>query len=175
MRAIKEFVENEGQGQLPLRGTIPDMFSDSDKFIALQNVYRSKAQNDVDIVMSRVERLLINIDKSYDCINEQLVKLFCKNAYFLKIIKYRSLKDEYDPQSAKLALFIEQNADDENLNYYLLLRGIEMYFNEHNRYPGEGGNQIIETDVNILKRLINKFLNEYGINFNLNEQFIYEM
>ena len=104
------------------------MFSDSDKFIALQNIYRSKAQNDVDIVMSRVERLLINIDKSYDCINEKLVKMFCKqnefkwplaaaqtdhscifqgkNAYFLKIIKYRSLKEEYDPQSTRLGLLL---------------------------------------------------------------------
>ncbi len=77
MRAIREFCENEGLGQLPLRGTIPDMVSDTERFVALQNAYKSKAQQDIQSVMTRVERLLVNINKPYDFINEKLVKLFC--------------------------------------------------------------------------------------------------
>jgi amyloid beta precursor protein binding protein 1 len=68
----------------------------------LQNVYRAKAQHDIEAVMTRVERLLLNINKPYDFINEQQVKLFCKNAYFLKVIKYRSLAQEYDPQTSNI-------------------------------------------------------------------------
>ena len=78
VRAIKEFSENEGFGHLPLRGTIPDMVSDSDKFVALQNVYKSKAQHDIEAVMSRVERLLLNMNKPFDSINESQVKVYCK-------------------------------------------------------------------------------------------------
>ncbi|XP_048119226.1 NEDD8-activating enzyme E1 regulatory subunit-like [Alosa alosa] len=37
-RAVREFVRNEGNGCLPVRGTIPDMIADSQKFINLQNV-----------------------------------------------------------------------------------------------------------------------------------------
>lgn len=37
-RAVKEFVEKEGEGALPLRGSLPDMTSDSQRYIALQNV-----------------------------------------------------------------------------------------------------------------------------------------
>lgn len=37
-RALKEFIENEGQGALPVRGSLPDMTSDSQRYIALQNV-----------------------------------------------------------------------------------------------------------------------------------------
>lgn len=37
-RAVKEFVEKEGNGVLPLRGSLPDMTSDSQRYIALQNV-----------------------------------------------------------------------------------------------------------------------------------------
>lgn len=37
-RAVKEFVEKEGDGALPLRGSLPDMTSDSQRYIALQNV-----------------------------------------------------------------------------------------------------------------------------------------
>lgn len=38
LRAVKEFVQNEGNGSLPVRGAIPDMIADSQKFINLQNV-----------------------------------------------------------------------------------------------------------------------------------------
>lgn len=37
-RAVREFVESEGGGNLPVRGTVPDMIADSEKFISLQNV-----------------------------------------------------------------------------------------------------------------------------------------
>ena len=63
---------------MKLRGTLPDMISDSDKYVALQNVYKQKAQHDVEAVMTRVERLLLNINKPYDCISENEVKLYCK-------------------------------------------------------------------------------------------------
>ena len=36
-RAVKEFVNKEGNGALPLRGSLPDMTSDSQRYIALQN------------------------------------------------------------------------------------------------------------------------------------------
>ena len=54
------------------------MISDSDKYVALQNVYKLKAQNDTEAVMTRVERLLLNINKPYDCISENEVKLYCR-------------------------------------------------------------------------------------------------
>lgn len=37
-RAVKEFVAKEGNGALPLRGSLPDMTSDSQRYIKLQNV-----------------------------------------------------------------------------------------------------------------------------------------
>ena len=78
------------------------MMSDSDKFIALQNAYKTKAQHDIDSITTRIERLLLNINKPYDYINEQLVKLYCKNAYHLNSIRYRSLNQEYDPQTSNI-------------------------------------------------------------------------
>lgn len=37
-RAIKDFVENEGNGLLPLPGTVPDMKADTTRYIALQQL-----------------------------------------------------------------------------------------------------------------------------------------
>ena len=59
------------------------MFSDSDKYVAVQNVYKSKAKQDIDSVMSRVERLLLNINKPYDYINEERIKLYCNSTQIL--------------------------------------------------------------------------------------------
>lgn len=37
-RALKEFIDKEGNGAVPVRGTLPDMTSDSQRYITLQNV-----------------------------------------------------------------------------------------------------------------------------------------
>ena len=50
-------------GALPLRGTIPDMTSDSDRYIQLQQVYRDQADQDVAIVTQKVHDLLQEIGR----------------------------------------------------------------------------------------------------------------
>lgn len=37
-RALKDFVNNEGCGKLPVRGTLPDMIADTYKYISLQQL-----------------------------------------------------------------------------------------------------------------------------------------
>lgn len=175
VRALKEFVENEGNGMLPLRGTIPDMFSDSEKFINLQNIYRQKAQQDLEAIQSRVEQLLLNIEKPYDYISEHQIKLFCKNAYFLKIIRTSSLEQEYDQQLSKLYTLIDDNLEND-LVFYLLLRAANLFHIEQNRYPGDDLNQSLDNDVLVLKKHTLKLLADYGItNITIKDDFIIEM
>ena len=47
-----------------MRGTLPDMFSDSDRYIKLLNIYRNKAGQDADQVYRRVQTHLESIGKS---------------------------------------------------------------------------------------------------------------
>ena len=120
------------------------MISDSDKYVALQNVYKHKAQHDTEAVMTRVERLLLNINKPYDSISENEVKLYCKhqnkilkkinyflhkhyyiqgkNSFFLKMIDYRPLSKEYDPQTSNIAALMGKkmriNLSALGLNFY---------------------------------------------------------
>jgi amyloid beta precursor protein binding protein 1 len=37
-KAVRDFVENEGEGCLPLNGSIPDMTAETEKYIALQQL-----------------------------------------------------------------------------------------------------------------------------------------
>jgi amyloid beta precursor protein binding protein 1 len=58
-RALKDFVDARGERRsLPLRGSIPDMFSDSKRYIQLQNIYRERANADAEEVFNRVQHHL---------------------------------------------------------------------------------------------------------------------
>ena len=49
--------------RLPLRGTIPDMTSDSASYITLQRIYFEQAARDTDAVATRVRQLIASVDK----------------------------------------------------------------------------------------------------------------
>ena len=44
-RALKQFVESEGR--LPVQGTIPDMISMPDYYLAIQRLYLAKSEDDI--------------------------------------------------------------------------------------------------------------------------------
>ena len=46
--ALREFVNREGR--LPVSGAVPDMFSDSERYIQLQGIYKEKAREDMEQV-----------------------------------------------------------------------------------------------------------------------------
>lgn len=169
--------------------------SDSDKFIALQNAYKTKAQHDVDAVMTRIERLLLNMNKPYDYISEHFVKLMCKNAYHLRSIRYRSINQEYDPQSSNMGALMGKNQiffkrkikyifvitlikDQDpqgDIIFYILLRAVENFFLEYKRYPGANNDIDLDSDMNLFKKILNKLLNDNSVAVNITDEYINEM
>lgn len=101
-KAVRDFVENEGQGQLPLSGKLPDMKADTMKYIGLQNVYRQKALFDLNAVKERVKILLKDGDQ---IISDEIVQTFCKNTGHIKVIQYRPFSAYYG-QVKKIGNFI---------------------------------------------------------------------
>uniref|UniRef100_A0A3P9MCI0 NEDD8-activating enzyme E1 regulatory subunit n=1 Tax=Oryzias latipes TaxID=8090 RepID=A0A3P9MCI0_ORYLA len=163
LRAVKEFVHDEGKGSLPVRGTIPDMIADSQKFINLQNVYREKAMQDAAAVSKHVECLLRSVGKPPESISEKDIKLFCKNASFLRVVRCRSLAEEYSVDSVnkdEIASYMD-NPDSEMV-FYLMLRAVDRFYQQHSRYPGVYNYQV-EEDINKLKVCVNSLLQEYSL------------
>uniref|UniRef100_A0A3P8TTN9 NEDD8-activating enzyme E1 regulatory subunit n=1 Tax=Amphiprion percula TaxID=161767 RepID=A0A3P8TTN9_AMPPE len=155
LRAVKEFVHNEGNGSLPVRGTIPDMIADSQKFINLQNVYREKALQDAAAVSKHVECLLQSVGK------------VCKNASFLRVVRCRSLAEEYSVDSVnKDEITSCMDNPDSEMVFYLMLRAVDRFYQQHSRYPGVYNYQV-EEDISKLKLSVNSLLQEYilGVNF----------
>ncbi|KAK5603695.1 NEDD8-activating enzyme E1 regulatory subunit [Crenichthys baileyi] len=174
LRAVKEFVYNEGNGSLPVRGTIPDMIADSQKFINLQNVYREKALQDAAAVSKHVESLLQSVGKPAESISEKDIKLFCKNAAFLRVVRCRSLAEEYHPDSVnKDEITSCMDSPDSEIVFYLMLRAVDRFYQLHSRYPGVYNYQV-EEDISKLKLCVNSLLQEYSLNVNIKDDYIHE-
>lgn len=173
-RAVKEFVENEGAGNLPVRGTIPDMIADSEKFIKLQSIYREKAMQDAMVVSKYVESLLQSVGKPTESISEQDIKLFCKNSAFLRAVSCRSLAEEYSVDSFfKDEITSCMDSPDSEMVLYLMLRSVDRFYQQHSRYPGVYNYQV-EEDIGQLKLCVNGLLQEYGLNVNVKDDYVHE-
>ncbi|KIW01949.1 uncharacterized protein PV09_06786 [Verruconis gallopava] len=87
--AISQFYASEGV--LPLPGSIPDMKAQSADYIALQNVYKTKAREDVQKVLLTVRNLEQQLSRSRPSIPDSEVEAFCKGAAHVKLIRGRPL------------------------------------------------------------------------------------
>ena len=129
--ALRDFVGKENR--LPVSGVIPDMFSDSERFIKLQNIYREKAGQDAEMIQRKVHQVLESLGRSAETISETEIKRFCREARFLKIQRGSNLSDEFNSSNFNL------NLDDPESDalYYLVLRAVDRYMTEFGNNPGE--------------------------------------
>uniref|UniRef100_A0AAY4AZ45 NEDD8-activating enzyme E1 regulatory subunit n=1 Tax=Denticeps clupeoides TaxID=299321 RepID=A0AAY4AZ45_9TELE len=152
-RAVRDFVRDDGNGILPVRGTIPDMIADSEKFIKLQNVYGFSPP---------------------ESISEQEIKMFCKNAAFLRVVRCRSLEEEYSIESVnKDEITSCMDNPDSEMVLYLMLRSIDRFYQQHSHYPGVYDYQV-EEDISRLKVCVNSLLQEYGLSVSVKDDYIHE-
>jgi amyloid beta precursor protein binding protein 1 len=139
---VKQFVANEGQGKLPILGSIPDMHSTTDFFVRLQKIYRDKAESDAKAVYAYVSKTLATLGLAANHVTMEETQHFCKNSIFMKVIRYRSLQDEFGADSPKLALEnvpvidFTTNLPGDGI-WYLAWRAGWRFREKNGRYPGE--------------------------------------
>lgn len=115
--AVKLFADHHGV--LPLPGSLPDMKARSVDYITLQNVYKTKAREDVAEVTEHVRKM----DKGKE-ISVTEIENFCKNAAHVKVIDGTTLPDIREKATARKVLNCLQ--DDESLiPIFLALLAIE--------------------------------------------------
>merc|ERR1719312_277681 len=73
--ALRDFVSCEDR--LPVSGIVPDMFSDSERFIKLQNIYKDKANQDAEVIGRKVAQVLESLGRVSDMFSdsERFIKL----------------------------------------------------------------------------------------------------
>eukprot|EP00803_Ostreobium_quekettii_P003164 evm.model.scf_1431.4 EVM.evm.TU.scf_1431.4 scf_1431:28857-34969(-) len=86
--ALKEFMESEGKGHLPLEGSLPDMTSTTEFYLQLQNIYRERSQKDMAAMEQIVRRILEGIGRDVSSVSRDSLRQFCKNARSVNVIRW---------------------------------------------------------------------------------------
>ncbi|KAG5188200.1 NEDD8 activating enzyme E1 subunit 1 [Tribonema minus] len=145
LRALADFVAQEGGGLLPLPGDIPDMTSDTDSFVALQALYKAKAARDAAALATHAARHLAALGRPASTIAPDDVALFAKNAHCLLSVTTSALKQELaaDASSSAAEGVAEAMEDPAELPaqtpicWYLALRAADRFQAKRGRWPGE--------------------------------------
>ena len=160
-RALREFVACEGEGHLPLRGSIPDMTSSSSMYVNLQHVYQIKARADMEAVASHLSELLTNMGRPTNAISEENIKMFCRNSAFLQVLSYRALEEEFQVPNID-ELHILNESPDNDILYYVLLRAAHQFYSIHKVYPGTEEGKFV-TDISQMKSIVGILLQKWGL------------
>jgi len=135
------------------------MTADTHSFLALQEIYQTKAREDIDAIAANVSKILKSVGKPEDAISHDDVRLFCRNAQFLRFVRTRSLTEEYTTETAAKDNISSSLYD--NGIFYVLLRAVDRFYSKQGRFPGWKDDQV-QTDLPLLKELVQGFLTENG-------------
>lgn len=144
--ALKRFMENEGNGLLPLPGSLPDMTSSTHTYVELQGLYKAKAKKDFDCLSKHVDEILKHLGRPLLTISHEERELFCKNTADIQVIRYRTIQEELDATDASkenddLQMIIttsDAGIQCPALWYYVWRAADKFSSMNSSRYPGEG-------------------------------------
>ncbi|KAI4986062.1 hypothetical protein ZWY2020_018692 [Hordeum vulgare] len=135
--ALKEFIANEGNGELPLEGTIPDMTSLTEYYVSLQKIYQAKAESDCLAMEHRLKSILKLIGINPESISRAYIKTFCKNTRKLKVCRYRSMEEEFSsPALSEVQKYFADEDSCYTMNFYVRLRVVDRLAASYSRLPG---------------------------------------
>lgn len=174
--ALKEFIENEGDGEPPLEGSIPDMTSLTEYYVSLQKIYQAKAESDCLAMEQHVRNILKRIGRDPDAISKAYIKNFCRNARKLAVCRYRNIEDEFStPVLPELQKYLTDEDYSFAVGFYILLRAVDRFAANYNRFPGIFDGEVDE-DILRLKTIAVGLLSDLGFHGPaLSEDLINEM
>ncbi|XP_057667798.1 NEDD8-activating enzyme E1 regulatory subunit [Diorhabda carinulata] len=168
--ALREFVE--GEGSLPVKGSLPDMAADTTSYITLQQLYHRQAEQQAEVIYRRASDIARDLGLPLEAITQNEVKLFCKHSSELNVTRGSCIADEYERTRLDLSSYLED--PDSLMFYYVILRGLERFISEFNTYPGQFDDQV-EPDVLKLKGIITKLLSEWSCSQVLRDERVHEV
>nr|XP_029120897.1 NEDD8-activating enzyme E1 regulatory subunit AXR1 isoform X2 [Elaeis guineensis] len=171
-----EFIENEGDGEPPLEGSIPDMTSLTEYYVSLQKIYQAKAESDCLVMEQRVRNILKRIGRDPDAITKAYIKNFCRNARKITVCRYRNIEDEFNtPNLPELQKYLTEEDYNFAVGFYILLRAVDRFAANYNRFPGIFDGEVDE-DISRLKTIAVGLLSDLGFHGPvLSEDLINEM
>ena len=137
--------------------------------------YRRKLKADLADVSTRVASTLRSLGRREGEISSDEIEAFCKNAGYLKVIRYRSLEEEYSsprtkfirklPPGRSILMLVEGEFENTFpptlIHYYLALRAYDKFVQKYNRPPGSTDD---DENLPIMTRLVDETLGDSPAN-----------
>uniref|UniRef100_A0AAV1T7A5 NEDD8-activating enzyme E1 regulatory subunit n=1 Tax=Peronospora matthiolae TaxID=2874970 RepID=A0AAV1T7A5_9STRA len=142
--ALADFVELN-DGMLPVTGVVPDMTASTESYVALQELYVTKAKEDAIKVHEILCKRLRDLKLPEDMISYESVAAFCKNAPSIGVLATRSVAQEYEHVDLSDVDLEEEDKEQSPLIWYFMLRAVTSFASKFNRYPGSE-NAIVAQD-----------------------------
>lgn len=172
LRAVKDFMEEDGGGLLPVGGVVPDMTADTESFISLQKVYHTKAKEDMVNVFKRAQNNLTALKQNPFLINEKMVTIFCREMPNVWVYRGSKISDEYEPYYRGTNINQGLEAENSLMEFYVGLRVMDKFKMEHGCVPGEIN---VESDTARMKVLAQKLLADWNIATPLSDDLLHEI
>lgn len=172
VRGLKDYVNNDNNGYLPVTGILPDMTADTHNYINLQNLYRNQANQDVENVYRHITEHLKILKLPFEMIAEKNVKLLCREAAYVTIVRGTQMSDEYKlcPNTNLIASELEMV--NTLMEHYIVLRAFDKFFSENTYCPGECH---LETDICRVKSYLTKLMTEWGFSIPISDDLAHEL
>ncbi|KHN86272.1 Nedd8-activating enzyme E1 regulatory subunit [Toxocara canis] len=145
--ALRRFLIAEGV--MPLTGELPDMVSDSQRYVSLASIYRKHARDDAQKVFQHAKEILKERGLPSDLIKLSDCEFFCRNSSKVRVQHGTTIAQEIKSQLEDVLADV-RNADltpnpatgvavIPPAIWYVLLRAVDRFYSEKSRYPGTNG------------------------------------
>ena len=171
--ALRRFIASEGNGHPPLEGSLPDMHATTKRYLELQSIFREKADADAAAVGAHLTAVAKSIGRDPASIDVSEIKRFCRHARQLRLIRTVPLSPKTasstittaataTADTLRAALLGEDRQEAANASLLVILRAVDKYLEQYQRYPGMYDGEL-EEDVALLKGAVGGVLAEAGI------------
>eukprot|EP00798_Chlamydomonas_sp_ICE-L_P020768 gene20768-27592_t len=150
-------------------------------YLKIQRVYKEKAEQDVCAVEAHVNAILTRLGLAASLIPLSTIRLFCKNARALRVVRYRPLKFEAagsgrrDSRGASLQKDLSAEGSQlADVSFGVLLLAVDRFYATYSRYPGTA-DHLLEEDVPALKGVANQILSEHGVTGCIADDYVVEV
>ena len=176
VKGLKQFMADSGE-RLPVKGRIPDMTSDSSRYIQLQNIYKEKSREDAEAINTIIQNFENEDRERFVEISDSFLRAFCANSHCLRLIRTSKLSRELlleDREKMKQkinSLCMDSDCESNEMVFYLMIRSVSRFYTEHNHLPG---NERVENDIIQLKNCFKQLLKEIDCNRLSKDDYVHE-
>ncbi len=162
-QALKRFYVEENA--LPVCPTIPDMHSSTASYLALQQAYQAKFDQEV----TRVCELAHEVSPS---VSRDFVRKMCLNARMLRVIRPKPMYAVQEVEmTPKLKEMLASEVDGYSASIMFFLRHADAFFEEHSRYPGAELEDAADTEEDARKMSV-LLANVPGVNEDMTNELV---